>query len=610
MLPHCAEEPTRLTAGPLTVATTGAYVAPGAGRSLCVLDGALYETGDLAARAGLDPSLPVLELLALAYPRLGAQVLEPLRGDFLLVLYDVTRDEGIAARDHMGGRPAYWHRGSGGTIFAGDPKLLLSYLPGRPGPDPVALAHWVGVSGLPEDRTLFDGVRRIEAGCLLRLSRGSVTPGRYWNPPYRAPATKSRDEAVAGLRARLVTAVQRRAAEPSVGILLSGGLDSSTVAAFAARGPGAPPLAGAWSAVFPDHPSVDESALVSAITSRLGLSSTRAVVRGGSVLYGSLDYLERFALPPVSPNLFFWMPLLRHARAAGASSLLDGEGGDELFGLSPMLLADRLRRARILSMRRLVDRVPGADGNPSRDSVRAFIRRFALAGAAPPWLHTAVRRARGYEAHTSHLLAPTARRALFETLGDLTWKQLPGPRWWAFLVQAVTRGMGPALLYEHVALRSRLAGLDSRHPLVDVDVVEEVLSLPPEAAYDPRLSRPLLRATTEGLLPDQVRFRPSKSTFDAVFHAAFAGQDLPVLRGLLGDTGALVGEYVDLHRVKDELLDPGAPTAPRQRMEWAIALWRIATAELWLRSQEDPDAPREVLESFEIASPDVQIIDA
>lgn len=167
--------------------------------------------------------------------------------------------------------------------------------------------------------------------------------------------------------------------------------------------------------------------------------------------------------------------------------------------------------------------------------------------------------------------------------------------------------MGPALLYEHVALRSRLAGLESRHPLVDVDVVQEVLSLPPEAAYDPHLSRPLLRATTAGMLPDEVRLRASKSTFDAVFHAALAGPDLPILRTLLGGPEALVGRYVDLGRVQRELLEPGAPAAAQPRMEWAIALWRMATAELWLRSQEDPRAPRRLLDSLGIGAADVRI---
>src|SRR5207248_2021003 len=104
-------------------------------------------------------------------------------------------------------------------------------------------------------------------------------------------------------------------------------------------------------------------------------------------------------------------------------------------------------------------------------------------------------------------IRPPTARAWMETDPNFAWKRLPGPRWWAYLVQAVMQGMGPDLAYDLVNQRARMVGLVSRNPLVDLDVVELVLKLSPELAFDPRWSRPLLRESIVGLVPDKVRLR-------------------------------------------------------------------------------------------------------
>ena len=110
-----------------------------------------------------------------------------------------------------------------------------------------------------------------------------------------------------------------------------------------------------------------------------------------------------------------------------------------------------------------------------------------------------------------------------------SWKRSRMPRWRAHLTHGVVT-VGSAAVYEHVRRRSADAGLLARHPLVDPDVIDYVLRMPPEAAFDPRLTRPVFRRAGEGLVPDAVRLRPDKSNFDAVFHAALQGPDLAVAR--------------------------------------------------------------------------------
>ena len=594
-----------LASGPLALALTGrARSERGSDGAVCALEGSVYRwPGSRAPGDG-----PPLGRLIALHAAEGDTAVAALRGDFSLVLWNTATRELVLARDHMGGRGVVWTERSGRLLFATEVDTLLKLLPQRPGPDPLAMAHWLAFSGMPGEHTLYEGVSQLRAGCLLSMRDGRRAVRRYWAPRYERPLRLPREEIVDRLRECLVEAVRRRSTGADSAVMLSGGLDSSTVAALAGGAIEADLRPGhSYSAVFPDHPSVDESAFIDRLCDALSLSSTRAVVRGGSVLAGALPYVQRFELPPNSPNLFFWNPLLQRARENGTAVMLDGEGGDELFGLSPMLMADRLRSARLLSLRRLMRTIPGTGGRVARPVRRRLWREFVLKGAVPPAVHRAVRRARGFERHSPEVLKRSTALTYARSIDTESWKSLPGPRWWSFLVDVTTRGMGPALTYDHNRRRAALAGIEPRHPLVDPDVIELILRLPPELAFDPNLTRPLMREVTAGLMPDEVRLRPRKSSFDAVFHEMLAGPDLPHLGALVGDPSARIGEYVDIDAVNRKLLDPGAPDDPGERQTWAVQLWRMATAELWLRLQEDPDAPRRFAERAGLLPNDVEL---
>jgi hypothetical protein len=97
-----------------------------------------------------------------------------------------------------------------------------------------------------------------------------------------------------------------------------------------------------------------------------------------------------------------------------------------------------------------------------------------------------------------------------------------------------------------------------------------------------------------GVLPDSIRLRCTKSSFDAPFHQSLT-RELAAIRALLLDRSCRVREYVDLETVRREILDrPGRQFALGGHA-WALAVWRLVTAELWLNLQEDGRAPRALL---------------
>ena len=125
-----------------------------------------------------------------------------------------------------------------------------------------------------------------------------------------------------------------------------------------------------------------------------------------------------------------------------------------------------------------------------------------------------------------------------------------------------------------------MAGLEARHPLLDLDLVELALGLPPELAFDRRFNRPLLRQAMEGLVPDEVRLRPYKSRFDPVLVAAIEKDRRAIERLLLAPTAELRAfvDADDLHEVLERT--PSDAAGERER---AMKLWTFAMLECWLR---------------------------
>lgn len=565
----------------------------------CLLDGVLQAPERLASLVGLDPGVGVEALIAIGYDRIGDDLLAQLRGDFALVLISRARREVVLVRDQLGVRSLCLHSRGARLTFASEVRQLLALLPVRPAPDPGAISHWLGEMELPSDRTFYERVRRLEPAHALRANRDGIVLWRYWQPRYVPPGRVSRAEAVSMVRHELERAVaERLPSDADVGVTLSGGLDSSSVAAIASGALGRSDTTRAYSAVFPRHASMDESALIDQTTAKLGIDSTRAHVEGGSVLAGALEYLAAWQLPPSSPNVFFWLPMARRARADGLTTLLDGEGGDELFNLSPYLMTDRLRRGRVMSALRLADAIPG----PPQDRLKAnleVLKLYGVKGLVPASTHEWLRRRLGAQRYVPSWLDAQAARRHAELQRTWSWKHLEGPRWWAFMVELTTAGTA----YDHIRRRADLADVTMRHPLWDVDLLELMLRLPPELAYDRRYYRPLLRESVAGLLPDNVRLRAEKSWFDELFCESIRRHDLGFIRSLLDGPNTEITAFVRREEVRRHLLDGTPQTHPLGWRAWARQLLMLAVVECWLRAQTEPDFPSRVLDSGKFEPP-------
>jgi asparagine synthase (glutamine-hydrolysing) len=593
-------------AGPLVVSGAEGAIDAG-GRWQCWISGRLTNARALCERFGLAPDHDLPALLARAYARVGPDACELLRGTFVVVAFDRERSIATIVRDHLGGRPLVHVRVGGGALFAEHERALVELLPSTPVPDRLSLTRWIERGSTPPRRTLFEGVRRIPPAHRVELSAGAISIEPYWRPRYEGLATGSR-EAIAERLCDAAFAAVARAAHGAwrPAVRLSGGLDSACVAAGlaargarAAQGPRAASAGGAvaLAAVFPNHPATDERELIEATARHTGLCvELTSFDDRASILAPALDHIARWSLPPVTPNMFVWRPLMASARELGVDVMLDGEGGDELFGWAPHLFADLLRRGQLRAAWRLTRRIPevGADADV-RLRLRA-IRKYGVSPLVPPAVKRGRRRRRAASDPESLLAAAdvAALAALEEggEEGEGGLARLDGPLWWRALAAELTNAGETLGVSGQLRRESTDERIDRRHPfLFDRELLQTALADPPELQFDPARDRALLRDGLLGHVPEAVRTRHAKSFFTDLLPAGLAADGALLAEGP-AEADAPVRAFVRSEPLEALL---GEATRPRGSRA-ARRLWHAGLADVWLRGLTQPEYPRELLD--------------
>lgn len=528
--------------------------------------------------------------LAQAHLQIGPSASDLLRGCFVTVAVDRERDIAFVSRDHLGAHPLVYIRTGDGVLFAEHEREILELLSSRPDADRVALVEWIERRSISSGRTLYDGIRRVPPAHRLALSTSTVRIERYWEPRYEGTIGGSRAEVAEHLREETFAAVDRAAAGANrVALRLSGGLDSACVAAgLAVRSD----RALAISAVFPGFPETDERDLIEATSKLTGLTLNQVSFDGAtSILMPALLHIDRWQLPPATPSSFVWAPVMALARDLGVDAMLDGEGGDELFGLPRYLIADMLRSGRLAKAWSLAGAVPGVGRDPGpRVRLRA-LRVLGLGGLAP----AAARRWRGRRAahQRESLLAIGDLLALADLTSDPSGPKLDGPIWWRKLAMELTAegdDFGVAAHFRREAVDDKV---DRRHPfLFDRALVDAVLANPPQMQFDPIRDRALLRDALKGRIPEAVRQRGTKSYFTPLLVAALAGREGDLIVEALKRPDAPIRSFVCSESL-DRQLSPGYAGGQSGS---TLRLWDAGMANIWLLFNERSEHLAEIQE--------------
>ena len=478
------------------------------------------------------------EVLLESFRRYGPACVERFNGMWAFAILDRVGRTLTLSRDRFGEKPLYYTTCGCAFAFSSEIKALLEVAGPRP-VEPRAVNDFLRRDLLDADGgTFFGGIFKVPAAHHLSLAldapRLAPAVSRYWalsDPPARAAADPA--EAAARTRALLSSAVRLRLrSDVPVGVLLSGGLDSSSIAALAVdetdRRPG-------MLSVVSDDPASSEEPYIDLVAGRLGVGPLKINVdRAPGRLLDLLPSATRHHDEPVkSLSAVAHFELMREARARGYKVLLSGQGGDEtlcgykkyyFYRFRDLLCAGRPLECAAEFLAWLGRSGTGANLSllEARRYLPAFLRRL------DPAVDPRGASLRAHDAQLADLARPT------------------GVRERQFLDLA--RFSVPCL--NHMEDRMSMAhAVEIRLPFLDHRFVEAMLSLPDGMKLRAGWTKWPLRAAMRGMLPDAVVFRRDKRGYTIPHDAWFRGPLRPRIDAMLkGDARAYARGLLDRGR--------------------------------------------------------------
>jgi asparagine synthase (glutamine-hydrolysing) len=547
---------------------------------------------ELEASGQVFTSRTDTEVLLQAYLHWGEDCLAHLEGMYAFAIWDGRRGRLFCARDRLGIKPFYYATPGDYFLFASEIKSLLSF-PGLQavGDDEIIFGFLVHGNCDYGERTAFRDVKALPAGhCLtLDLDTRRLAMRRYWDLKPQPESGASDAERIDRLRDLLVETMRRHlVSDVRVGSCLSGGLDSSTVVGVVGKirrqQPDAAIAVGERLDTFTScwkYQDIDERDYALAAARSVG-ANPHLVFPKPEGFWSSFERLAWHQDMPFSGVSYVGWCVMGAARDAGVKVLLDGQGGDEVFGGYA-----KFRYAYLASLLR-----SGRVGRLIREFGATLLQgdRYVLdIRGGYRYLPT---RVRGLLRVDSVLKG--ALRADWDQV--LSARSTPASRWWQNA--SATRneeGTGTALqriqmddilvdtLPQLLRLEDRFSmafSLEARVPLLDHKLVEYGLSLPDHLKVNNGWSKFAVRQAMRGLMPERVRLRKSKLGF-AVPHRAWLARDLRAQVTELLEDDLRCSRYVDTAAVRRWYKSALSHTA---NSESYLGLFRVLSLEMWMRA--------------------------
>ena len=489
-------------------------------RSLvCVFNGEIYNfrelREDLERRGHAFRSKGDAEVIVNLYRAEGLGFLARLRGMFAIALWDARRQTLILARDPIGKKPLYYAVAAGRLTFASEIAPLYGVAGLSRELDPAAIDHYMTWAYIPAPFTPFRAIRKLAPGELVSIRRGRIEKVRYWRPTPRDLTGLARED-VAGLVRRTVeeSVRLRMVSDVPLGCFLSGGLDSSVVAATMARLSSEPVRT--FSIGFDEAP-YDELRFARLLARHIGADHEEFVVRPDAV--AALPEIVRHCGEPFGDSSAVAVWHVAQLARKHVSVALSGDGGDEVFAgygwYRSALRLDGLSPARaLLSALRLLG--PAA---PAR--LRRLERRLRM---SPARRFASLRACADVALTPSLYAAPFAATLRTETTDWLTahYESYHGDDLAKMQYTDVATYLPEDLLVK-LDRMTMAHSLEGRCPLLDTSVVELGLGISSRLKLDAAGGKAILREAARGDLPAEILARPKM------------GFSLPVARWLRGE---------------------------------------------------------------------------
>lgn len=560
------------------------------GRIAITYNGEVYNFRDLTRELPLQvQSGSDTEVILEGYERLGPDLFAKLNGMFALALHDRAANAVWLVRDRLGIKPLYLSVTDQRVIFASEIKGIFELagdLERRLNRD--AVHEWAYFGNALGARTLYRGIEQLEPGCALRidLADGARRLFRYWSIPAAldrlSPDAEMQTPAAAAAKTREIldrSVGRHMVSDVPIGLFLSGGLDSSSIACLAARHAETPLTT--YSAAFDHDDENSELALAKQVAIACGTRHHEFRIHGGDTADVIQTMADSHDLPfSDAANI----PLYLMCRQIGQDHkvVLQGDGGDEMFAgyqRHLTLLNWQNRRFLFRAMRRLAS-VPVQNRHWQRAA-----RMIAALGAPGDAKTMALLLTVEHEAADPTAIFQLAERARIRA-------QDPFERYRHWDSQFAGRPIAdkmllvdklivlPDIFFQKVDRASMAASVEVRVPFADNELVEHVLTLSPHVLMRGGVQKGLLREAMKNVLPADV-LAAKKRGFGVPFEKWVAGPVLHLVRDSVASVAAQHPGFLDTRAIDRLISDHRAGRAQN-----GFVIWKILNLCLWLASQK------------------------
>jgi asparagine synthase (glutamine-hydrolysing) len=534
-------------------------------------NGEIYNAAEIRARFPEYPyrSHSDVETILPLYLERGAEAIPMLDGMFGLAIWDNRSRTLLLARDRAGEKPLFYARVGPEVVFASELQCLLQHPDVSRQLDEVAVNEYLKLGYVPEPRTMFRAIRRVPAGTYIRFAaeREEV---RYWDPGAFTIEPRDPRDAVLELQKLIEDAVTKQVmSDVPVGVFISGGMDSSILAALASKAIGVEKVH-TFSAQFAEE-SYDESG-DAALVARQMRTKHVPVRTDETTLLDALQHVTSSVAEPIADPAILPTFLLARTAREHVKVILSGEGADELFGGYPTYLGhkvapvyDALPSPLRAAARRLVNAIPSSG---KKVTVEYLLKRF-VSDAERPWIE---RHLAWFGTGLSAQVYPRAGQELPELpdAGPYAKDPLAG----AMLLDY--RSYLRDNLLVKVDRATMLSSVEARAPFLDRFVTAFALSLPANLRVRRFTTKWVLKKAAEKWIPHDVIYRRKR------------GLSVPIAtwlnHGLRGEVDRLLApDRLRAEGLVNEQYVSNLLTEHRSgRANHAKPLWALVMLEYWM----------------------------
>lgn len=522
-----------------------------------------------------------VEIVPHLYQIYGEDLVDHINGMFAISLWDTAKKKLILARDRFGEKPIYYGVFDGKLLYASEPKAILAHPSVKAELNLDALRHYLSYDYVPAPHSIYKGIFKLPAAHILTVENGEIKTRRYWDLSWKkSEKPASLTNAAAQLRELMSDAVRMRlVADVPLGILLSGGVDSSAIAAFAVQH--ATEKVKTFSIGF-EEDSFDESKYARQVSHHLGTEHYEATLSVGTAA-DLITEIGTWLDEPLSDGSLIPTFMLSRFVRHHVTVALGGDGGDELFAGYPMYYGHKVAKMysavpgfiRSGMIEPAVKRLPVSTKNLSFEyRAKRFVRssNYDLITRHHSWFGSF-----SIEEQTA-LLTPEVRQQTSDDIYLEAREMLEQCDAASEIEQMQYLDMNFYMaedILTKVDRASMAVSLETRAPFLDPRIGQFAASVPLDYKLRGSKGKYILKKSLEGLLPDEILHRKKKG-FGIPIAEWLKGRLSPLMHDLLAperlkEQGLFNAEYVQILIAEHE---KGIASYHKQ-------LWTLLVFQLW-----------------------------